>query len=335
MQTRTISVAVAAMLLAVGAANADVFNMGGTFNSATGTWTGLASLTMVTVGNPGNAQDTQVMSDGTTGYGAVSYTYNIGEYDVTAGQYCAFLNAVAATDTYGLYNTSMPSTHTGGPGITQSGSSGSYTYSVSSDRANRPMTYVNFWEASRFANWLDNSQPIGAEGSGTTETGTYTLTPTGIANNTITRNPGAKWAVTSENEWYKAAYYSPTLNGGAGGYWPYATLSNSISTAQANYDSSDTTAVGFYPYPSYYATFDQNGNVWDWNESIINGDYRGVRGGSFAYVNGSNEVAAYRAYSPPPWIGNCDVGFRVSEVPEPATLSLLALGGLSLLRRRK
>ena len=34
-------------------------------------------------------------------------TTAIGKYDVTVGQYTAFLNAVAATDTYGLYNPSM------------------------------------------------------------------------------------------------------------------------------------------------------------------------------------------------------------------------------------
>ena len=71
-------------------AQADVFNMGGTRNPTTGTWTGLASLDIVTVGNPGNAADTA------TGYGSVGYTYQMGKYDVTAGQYTAFLNAVAA-----------------------------------------------------------------------------------------------------------------------------------------------------------------------------------------------------------------------------------------------
>ena len=41
------------------------------------------------------------------GYGSVAYTYQMGKYDVTVGQYCQFLNAVAKTDTYGLYNGSM------------------------------------------------------------------------------------------------------------------------------------------------------------------------------------------------------------------------------------
>jgi formylglycine-generating enzyme len=83
-----------------------VLNLGGTRN-ADGTWTGLASLETVPVGNPGNAADTRVMNDTTTGYGAVDHAYNIGKYEVTAGQYCEFLNAKAKFDQYGLYNTSM------------------------------------------------------------------------------------------------------------------------------------------------------------------------------------------------------------------------------------
>ena len=52
-----------------------------------------SALTMetVTVGNPGNPNDS-------TGYGAVSYTYNIGKYEVTLNQYTEFLNAVADTN---------------------------------------------------------------------------------------------------------------------------------------------------------------------------------------------------------------------------------------------
>ena len=78
---------------------ADVFNMGGTISG--GTWTGLASLSFVTVGDPGN------VTDPSSGYGSVGYTYLMGTYDVTLAQYTAFLNAVAKTDTYGLYNSQM------------------------------------------------------------------------------------------------------------------------------------------------------------------------------------------------------------------------------------
>jgi hypothetical protein len=290
-----------------------------------------AAITIATVpvGNAGNARDI-------TGFGSVGYSYNIGEYDVTSSQYTAFLNAVASTDTYGVYNSFMAGTTSGNPGIVQSGSSGSYTYSVAAGRGNYPVNDVTFWDATRFANWLDNGQPTGAEGAGTTETGAYTLTSTGITNNTVTRNAGATWAVTSLNEWYKAAYYTPL--GGTGNsnpnYWLYPTQSNTISTSQANYDDSvgDTTPVGSYPYPSYYGTYDQGGDVINWNETIYSYT-RGLRGGSFGGIGDALQSGVnYSGF--PTDFGN-SFGFRVSQVPEPASIGILALGLSGMLLRRR
>jgi sulfatase modifying factor 1 len=294
-------------------------------------------IATVPVGNPGNAADT-------TGFGSVAYSYNIGQYDVTSSQYTAFLNAVAATDTYGVYNSFMAGTTNGNPGIIQSGSSGSYSYSVAAGRGNYPVTDVSFWDTTRFANWLDNGQPTGAEGPGTTETGTYTLTPTGIANNTVTRNANYTWAVTSENEWDKAAYYTPL--GGTGNsnpnYWLYPTQSNTISISQANYDTgassgpgsgTDTTPVGSYAYPSYYGTYDQGGDVFQWNESIYDGSSRGLRGGAFGYNDGSLRSGVSNGDNPTGV--NIYIGFRVSQVPEPASFGILALGLSGMLLRRR
>lgn len=282
-------------------AQADVFNMG----------TGITSLQTVTVGNPGNAADS-------TGYGSVNYVYNIGVYEVTSAQYCAFLNSVAATDTYGLYNTSMAS----GCGIIQSGNSGSYIYSVLSDSYNRPVNYVSFWDACRFANWVSNGQPIGTE-EDTTNTGSYTLTSSAMHDNTVTRNADAKWCVTNEDEWYKAAYYDPNKFGGAG-YWQYPTRSNSIDTGMSNYWNSIgyTTSVGSYPYSSAYGTYDQSGNLREWNESIVNGFARGGRGGSYRY----NDVLNYRDYANPGMEAEI-YGFRLSQVvPEPSSIIVLFSG---------
>jgi hypothetical protein len=52
------------------------------------------TIEVVPVGNPGNAPDARYVS-AAWGDGAVGYGYSIGKYEVTAGQYCDFLNAVA------------------------------------------------------------------------------------------------------------------------------------------------------------------------------------------------------------------------------------------------
>ena len=97
-------------------------------------------------------------------------------------------------------------------GIARSGSSGSYSYSVIGSSGNFPITYVSWGDAARFANWLQNGQPTGAQGPGTTETGSYTLNgaTSNTALNAITRNSSAKFVLPNENEWYKAAYHSPS-----------------------------------------------------------------------------------------------------------------------------
>src|SRR5438552_534948 len=85
-------------------------------------------------------------------------------------------------------------------GIAQS-CSPSRTYSVISGRGDMPVNNVSFFDALRFANWMNNGQ-----GSGDTETGACTLlggTPTPSNDGTVTRNGGAIIVLTSESEWYK------------------------------------------------------------------------------------------------------------------------------------
>jgi formylglycine-generating enzyme required for sulfatase activity len=299
------------------------------------------TIDWITVGDPGNPADTEVMNDGTTGYGSVGYVYRIGKYEVTNAQYAEFLNGVAATDTFGLYNTDMGS---GYGGITRSGSSGSYTYSTIAGRKDMPVNYVSWYDSLRFANWLHNGQPTGAQDSTTTEDGAYTMiTESYPGGPFITRNSGATIFLTSEDEWYKAAYYDALSTS----YFDYPTGTDTQTTCEAapggansancNNVVGDLTDVGSYTgSASPNGTFDQAGNVWEWNEALHNSTTRGERGGSFGIVFSPDDLMAWYRSDGHPTNEYDYLGFRVAMIPEPGTGLLVMTGmlGLAALRRR-
>ncbi len=303
------------------------------------------NIEWVTVGDPCNSSDTRIMSDGTIGYGRVDKVYRIGKYEVTNSQYCEFLNAVAAMDTYELYLDGMgnPSYH---GGIIRNGSPEDYSYDLKLGYEQKPINLLTWASALRFANWLHNGQPEGDQNNSTTEDGAYDL------DGTRTRKAGAQVFLPSEDEWYKAAFYKG--NGTNSGYWNYATESDIVPAAEAppgglnsaNYDqpsSGGPTDVGAYSSSlSAYGTFDQNGNLWEWNETIIpewNGEsispyYRSLWGGNWS-VPSEELHATFRLVAPEVNFDHVAVGFRVASVPEPTTLSLLAVSGLAVMLRRR
>ena len=145
------------------------------------------TIDWVAVGNPNNLADTPSTNCWATNCGSVDHAYYISKYEVTNAQYAEFLNAKASSDPLGLYNECMNSDASNG-GITQSGVSGSFTYAVKLGFENKPVTYVSFYDALRFSNWLHNGK-----GNAPTETGAYTLlggTATPSNGLTVTRNTG-------------------------------------------------------------------------------------------------------------------------------------------------
>ena len=304
----------------------------------------------VSVGDPGNP------SDPATGFGSVAYTFGISQYEVTNNQYATFLNAKASSDPNGLYSASMNADANGG--IIQFGISGAYTYSVKAGQGNQPVIYVSFLDAMRYANWLNNGQGSAAD----TETGAYTLSLGGLA----PRSAGAQFWIPSENEWYKAAYYQPVAGGDAKIYRLYPTGSNVIPNS-SNGSASDANSANFYyndsiangfnggyavtnspnfsgtqnyltdvgafrQAGSYYGTFDQGGNVFEWNESVV-GSSRGTRGGWWggAEVNLRSSVR----YADDPATEDPGLGFRVAVAPEPMTATLALLGAAATFATRR
>ena len=237
----------------------------------------------VLVGNPGNPADT-------TGFGSVPYVYRIGKFEVTNAEYCAFLNAAAKKDPYRLYDRRMAGDQ---GGIMRSGRSGDYSYETKEAGGRKPVGYVTWESCSRYANWLSN-------GGGDTDPqkGSYLLKG-GIQpkvtlpdHGALAAGKGTQWVIASENEWYKAAYYDPDKQGGAG-YWPFAVSGGSAPACNLN--SNQISAAGAFKVASPYGTYDQNGNLWEYNETR-NGNKVGLRGGSFFINDNEGYLRSHTRY---------------------------------------
>jgi formylglycine-generating enzyme required for sulfatase activity len=309
------------------------------------------TIDWVTVGDPGNTADTAP-----AGYGAVADSFRIMKYEFTNQQYTDFLNSVAATDTYSLYNASMGSSARGG--ITRSGASGSYTYATKTNMGDKPVNYVSWFDAARVSNWLMN----GGTSSSSTETGAYTLSGS-TSGNAPAVNPGATFYVPTEDQWYKAAYYKGGNTNA--GYWDYATQSDTAPTAVtsgttgigsagstgnfANYNSTadwnsqngNVTTVGTNGGASAYGAFDMSGNLLEWNDLTGSaGSSRGLRGGY--WLNLAFDLSSSDRGTNAPSTQIVSIGFRLASpvpVPEPSTwvmgLAGIACGGWQMWRRRR
>ena len=307
----------------------------------------------VCVGDAGNLANE-------AGVGRVAYAFDMGKFEVTATQYATFLNAVAAEDPNQLMPTVRPPISAQddpdpdpfrGP-VRRSGEPGSYHYAPMPGTAQQPMTWVNFWNVLRYANWLHNGSPTGPQGPTTTEDGAYTLTPSAMANNSVVRNAGARYFIPNQDEWVKTAYYRG--GGQNAGYWDYPFQSNEKPVSSppsgqpnsalfdyggpgANFGISNPVNVGSYPNSvSPFGTLDQGGNVWEWSETramlpeavesrlIFGGGFLDRSDTSFGRGESTKQNIAFLESGNPAMFTY--VGFRVARLPEPSSGLLVILG---------
>lgn len=308
--------------------------------------------TFLPVGNINNPNDTSGIGPAV---GAVPYGFSIAQHELTNAEYVEFLNtkatAVLGADTIGLFNPLMASNNRGGITRTGAGTIGSpYAYASKTNMSNKPVNFVSWFDAIRYANWVNNGK-----GSADTESGSYTLlggtaVPTNAS--TITRNPTAAIVIPTENEWYKAAYFEPGASGNS--YWLYGTRSDSIpveATATVtgdianpganvvNYDyntiwngeTGNVTSVGSAGLlsRSFYGAFDMTGNVYEWTETL-SGLNRVMRGGSFGDGELFMRATTGGAGFSPSFEEDPAIGFRIAAVPELHVGWLLLAGMLGL-----
>ena len=251
---------------------------------------GMAQAAFVTIGNAGNA------ADGTTGYGAVGYTYKISATEVTIAEFQAATGAGSGNENY--WNTSG---RTVGP--------------------NAPASYVSLYEARKYCNWLTtedvNSGYYGNGGNNMS----------GLSHDAYAAANGLTYFLPTEDEWYKAAYFKTDA------YSLYANGTDTVPTKGTTdgwnyYNGGYVNGSPNYTWTAGYGGVEQNGtvnmmgNVWEWMETSS-----GVlRGGSYVSYEVNLRSSSRSDYDPAGEYGS--IGFRVVAIPEPATALSLVLGGL-------
>jgi len=268
------------------------------------------TMAFVNVGDAGNAADE-------TDLGSVGYRYRMGKYEVSRGMIDAY-NALS-----------------GGPKLDMADMS-----RFAGGGANRPATGLSWNEAARFVNWLNTSRGHSAAykfttGGGNDDIALWTSTDEGYDAGNPFRNSKAHYFLPSEDEWYKAAYYDPAANSGAGGYWNFATGSDAAPEAtrggtvkgtavfrdgvklRTKGPADITNAGGLSPY----GTMAQNGNVYEWGESGITppndkaDGLRPIRGG--LWISSSDQLSSSFRLSNKPSFQYYNIGFRVASVSQP------------------
>lgn len=174
--------------------------------------------------------------------GRVAYKYQIAETELTVAQWVVFLNTVdpKGRNRHRLWNAAQSSRvwpKYGSVNRNKRAPRGQRYYVASPEWANKPYNVADFRRAARLANALDNGQLIKKRKRRvSTVTGerlrrtTYKVrlsrdTKSGMykmSNRKATRDSKNGFAVSSQDEWIKAAYFDPK-GGGKHSYWDYPT----------------------------------------------------------------------------------------------------------------
>ncbi len=247
----------------------------------------------------------------TTGFGGVNYSYKISQYEVTGAE---FNQATAADSRVGSCTAKTPSS---------------------------PAENVSWYEAAMYCNWLT---------SGNAYSGAYQFNGSGAylgVNRTAAVSTfGTVYALPTENEWYKAAYWT----GNASDPWSLYSNGADVLPPQGsvtgwNYKNSGNFAYGGTAWPvgtgaqEQNGTYDMMGNAWEWTESIYDwiggtGSDRVLRGGSLENMSWMVSTGRMGENATQ---GHDTLGFRIVMIPEPATVLLFGLGGIGawLFRRNR
>ena len=277
-------------------------------------------IPFVTIGAPGNLGD-----DGfPNGIGAVGYSYRMSVYEIPA----RMIDRANAA---------------GGLGITKDVRG-----------PNKPATGVTWFETAAFVNWLNTSEghapAYKLDAAGKQQY--WETTDAGYDPDNKLRNANAKYFIPSVREWYKAAYFDPSL----GVYYDYPTGSDLVPDG-----------IDFFGDTAFDAVFYQGGSVTQPNDVTDAGVFgptgvAGLAGNVSEWVEADTKIFTHfpsrnnKSQVGGSWIHGVmaitagtsmstgvtgtsqalNVGIRIaSAVPEPASGMLLLVATIILVVRIK
>jgi sulfatase modifying factor 1 len=215
----------------------------------------------------------------------------------------------------------------------------------------QPAGGIGWFEAAKFVNWLNTYK--GFQPAYKTDPnhwsgfGVWTSGETGYDSANLFRNSEAKFFLPSADEWYKAAFSSPS-----GNWYDYTTGSNSPPISVVSGTATGTEVYGLGPYAepaeitqagglSPWGTMAQGGNIWEITESSFDGTNNDIEeqrikfGSSYVDDNVVHMSSAGQYIDSSIVMESRNVGFRIAMVPEPSSLSLLLAGGAVLMAGRR
>jgi hypothetical protein len=232
----------------------------------------------------------------------VGYVYRIGKYEISD----SLVNKANVAGNLGIT--------TSDPG-----------YTPPSWGPNKPATHMTWYEAARFVNWLNTSTGH-HPAYHFDEQGVWQLWSPSEAwqwdGENLYRHRAAFYFLPSADEWHKAAYYDGSR------YWRFPTGSDSRPLPVNGGTDPGTAVYGQPPEAgpadvdnagglSPYGTMGQGGNMWEWNESALDGindsisENIHIRGGR--WLTGFTTMRANGTDPYYPWGGVSDAtSFRVA-----------------------
>ena len=307
-----------------------------------GTGSNSFAMELVSIGNPGNANDA---AGAPNPAGSVGYSYDIGKFEVSQDMITKYNVNFGTPNSQVIPFADLSAFGGNGP--------------------DKPASGVSWNQAARFVNWLNTSTGKAPAYNFLTSDvndniALWNISDPGYDPSNQYRNSLAKYVLPSTNEWYKAAYFDPNKPGGAG-YWIYPSGSDTDPTAvsigmiagTAVYDQSYSQGpanVNQTGGLSPYGVMGLGGNVNEWEETsddLANNSgssQRGVRGGAWFDGFSYSLSSSFRFSEYPDNDCQC-YGFRVvsltsspAVVPEPNMMvvaTILGIGGYISKRRMK